>query len=665
MKRCTLTLVFVITMSMMSTLIAQYQLQNAFPSLSFSSPVDLQHAGDGTDRIFVVEQAGRIKVFPNLPNQSTTKMFLDITDRVSSGGEMGLLGLAFHPNYANNGYFYVNYTTSNPRTTRISRFSVTSNPDSADKNSELILLSFSQPYSNHNGGQIAFDPDGYLLIAVGDGGSGCDPLNAGQSLNTLLGKMLRIDVNAPSGGLNYSIPPDNPFAGNSQGYREEIFAYGLRNPWRFSIDPETHWNWCADVGQTAREEINIIESGKNYGWKVMEGFLCNTCQTGCDTTGMTLPIFDYPRTAGKSVTGGFVYRGPNQPGLYGKYIYADYVDRHIWSLEYDGTNPPVNTFLLTMSGSPSTFGVDLNNELYVVAHGGTIFKFIPTAQIIAPSNLQVSFGGAGDIYLTWNDNSNNESGFKIERKIDNGNFELIDSVGANVTSFTNFITEPGNYTYRVYAYNATHTSGFSNQASVYVSVVPVEMTVLTAQVDDYKVLLSWETLSENNNLGFDIERSINNNWAKIGFVEGAGTSSLRHSYQFTDVFEPFQFNGTILYRLKQIDLNGSFTYSSEVRVDIDFKHMDYNLEQNYPNPFNPETVIRFNLPEESNVKIKVINILGKTVEVLTNDVKSAGSYSLVWNASEFASGIYYFQMEAQSLVSDRVFIKAMKMVYLK
>jgi glucose/arabinose dehydrogenase len=225
-------IVFMVTPVQSQTLI-----KNAFPNITIPSPVDLQSPFDETNRIFVVSQPGKIYVFPNNSSASNPKVFLDITDRVLSGGEQGLLGLAFHPNFIKNGYFYVNYTANNPRRTIISRFQVSNtNGDSAVKASEFILMTYNQPFSNHNGGQVSFGPDGYLYIAAGDGGSGGDPQGNGQNKAALLGKILRIDVNGTSGNKNYLIPPDNPFAGNTQGWAEEVYAYGMRNPWRFSFD---------------------------------------------------------------------------------------------------------------------------------------------------------------------------------------------------------------------------------------------------------------------------------------------------------------------------------------------------------------------------------------------------------------------------------------------
>ena len=296
--------------------VANYSLFPAFPTLEFDMPVELTSPLDNSNRVFVVEQKGKIMSFPNQADVKSASVFLDIVKKVDSGGEKGLLGLAFHPDYKNNGYFYVNYTRSSPLETIISRFKVSpSNASAADPASEEILLRYSQPYSNHNGGKIAFGKDGYLYISAGDGGSGGDPHNNGQDLTSLLGKILRIDVNKSSGNKKYSIPADNPFSGNAKGYREEIFAYGLRNAWRFNFDDETGWLWAGDVGQNEIEEIDIVEKGGNYGWRIMEGEKCFKPQL-CNKENLILPIWSYRQGAstGRSVTGGYVCHDKNLRG---------------------------------------------------------------------------------------------------------------------------------------------------------------------------------------------------------------------------------------------------------------------------------------------------------------------------------------------------------------
>jgi glucose/arabinose dehydrogenase len=343
--------------------------------LSFTRPVDLQHAGDNSNRLFVVEQAGVISVFPNDKSTSAKTTFLDIREKVDDqGNEEGLLGLAFHPDYETNGFFYVNYTASGPNRTVISRFKVSSsNDDQADPASEHVLLTFLQPYSNHNGGQVSFGPDGYLYIAVGDGGSGGDPHEHGQNLSTLLATILRIDVNKQEDGKQYGIPADNPFVKNAKGYREEIYAFGLRNPWRFSFDADNGRLWTGDVGQNDFEEIDVVDKGGNYGWNTMEGKHCFDPRSGCNQSGVRLPIHEYGRDEGISVTGGFVYRGPTLKDLTGKYIYADYATRRVWALEHSDFSRPVNTQLFEADFNISSFGVDHNNELYLCGFDGKIY----------------------------------------------------------------------------------------------------------------------------------------------------------------------------------------------------------------------------------------------------------------------------------------------------
>lgn len=348
----------------------------AFPNLTFNQPVGITYAdGDRTNRLFVVEQAGRIKVFENSKNASSSKVFLDISDRVLSGGEQGLLGLAFHPLFRQNRFFYVDFVADNPRRTVIARYTATAmDPDQADRNSEFILLEVIQPFPNHNGGQLAFGDDGFLYIGLGDGGSAGDPFGNAQNRSSLLGKILRIDVDSTSEGKNYSIPSDNPFAGNTLGYYPEIYAYGLRNPWRFSFDQATGTLWVGDVGQSQREEIDLVENGKNYGWNIMEGTLCYSPSTDCNQTGLESPVWEYSHAEGSSVIGGFVYRGSNLNGLNGAYIYGDYGSGKIWALHFDNIGGFTNTLLVDTSLSISSFGLDADAELYFTAFDGKIYK---------------------------------------------------------------------------------------------------------------------------------------------------------------------------------------------------------------------------------------------------------------------------------------------------
>ncbi|MCU0353244.1 MAG: PQQ-dependent sugar dehydrogenase, partial [Cytophagales bacterium] len=347
---------------------------DAFPNLTllFDRPVEFTHAGDFSDRVFVVEQPGVIRVFPNNPNVTDAQVvtFLDIRPQIVLGNETGLLGLAFDPAFPTNRHFYVYYTRNQNGQLQsvVSRFTASAgNPNQADPASELVLLTFDQPFANHNGGKITFGPDGFLYIASGDGGSGGDPLNAGQDLNTLLGKILRIDVRQATAAIPYAIPPGNPFI-NRPNTRPEIFAYGLRNPWKISIDRLTGQIWAGDVGQNLREEIDLIVRGGNYGWRFREGRVCYNPATDCPTEGLIDPVWDYTHASGdgRSVTGGIVYRGELLPSLYGKYVYGDFASGNIWAITYDTTSrTTTNEFLLRFPGNISAFGEAQNGEMYI------------------------------------------------------------------------------------------------------------------------------------------------------------------------------------------------------------------------------------------------------------------------------------------------------------
>jgi len=348
----------------------------AFGGDTFDTPVGIRHAGDGSGRLFVVEQPGRIIVLSDDSNKPKRDIFLDLTKQVyDEGWEQGLLGLAFHPDFAANGKFYVNYTTKS--TTVIEEYTRSkSNGNIADLKSGRKLLEFKQPYNNHNGGELAFGPDGYLYIGTGDGGSGGDPNGNGQNLKVLLGKILRIDVDHIEGNHPYAIPSDNPFALNDKGYREEIFAYGLRNPWRFSFDPETGQLWAADVGQKKLEEIDIIVKGGNYGWNVMEGNSCFKPAKNCDKSDLILPIWEYnPSKGSASITGGYVYRGKAIPSLQGTYIFADFIDGRVWTLTYQDSEA-ITTQLELNQPSITSFGTNEAGEIFACLYDGSIVRLV-------------------------------------------------------------------------------------------------------------------------------------------------------------------------------------------------------------------------------------------------------------------------------------------------
>ena len=317
-------------------------------------------------------------VFPNDRETGSTQVFLDITDRVSqAGNEEGLLGLAFDPDYRDNGYFYVYYSAPSSRRSVISRFSLDShNTDRADPGTELVILEIPQPYSNHNGGQLAFGPDGYLYAGLGDGGAGGDPHRHSQNTETLLGAILRIDVSESSTEHHYRIPPDNPFVG-VDGARDEIWAYGLRNPWRFSFNPTNGSLWVADVGQDDWEEIDLVEGGKNYGWNIMEAQSCFSPGSGCDQSGLELPVMVYSHDEGCSVTGGYVYRGSALPSLQGAYVYGDFCSGKIWGLRYDGSSVTEHKLLVDSDLWITSFGEDLAGNLYILSLNADIYTIVP------------------------------------------------------------------------------------------------------------------------------------------------------------------------------------------------------------------------------------------------------------------------------------------------
>ncbi len=328
-------------------------------------PVAVVFEPGNSEKMYLVEQKGRVVLWQEGKLSKTP--FLDIQNKVNFGGEKGLLGLAFHPQFSKNGRYFINYTALAPD---LKTFIVERN---RDNQMERVLLEFSQPYSNHNGGQLAFGPDGFLYIGTGDGGSGGDPLNKSQDLSSVLGKILRIDVDQK---LPYGIPQENPFFGENQ--KREVFALGLRNPWRFSFDKLTGALFVGDVGQNRLEEINVVEKGKNYGWKVMEGDLCFFPKSNCSQKGLEPPIAVYGREEGGSVTGGYVYRGNQIPSLRGIYLYGDFMSGKMWGLNYDQKTRKRQKpqLLLETKIEIASFGEDPTGEIYLVGYSGGVYRLI-------------------------------------------------------------------------------------------------------------------------------------------------------------------------------------------------------------------------------------------------------------------------------------------------
>jgi glucose/arabinose dehydrogenase len=345
----------------------------AFDSVvtGLDQPLAIANARDGSGRLFIAEQGGRIRIVKDGKLQDGA--FLDVADEISTGGERGLLGLAFHPGYPTDPRLFVDYTDVNGDT-QVSSFTVDpSNPDRLDRASEVKILFVKQPYPNHNGGALAFGPDGMLYISLGDGGSGGDPQGNGQSLQTLLGKMLRIDVDRTANDLKYAIPPDNPFAGGGSGARQEIWLLGLRNPWRMSFDRATGDFWIGDVGQGAWEEIDVQRAGKpggtNFGWNAMEGRHCYQPSSGCENAAYTLPVTEYGHDQGCTVIGGYVDRGTAEPALAGGYYFADYCSGRVWAIDATKNSVETPTVVAETNHSFAAFGEDEAGELYAVDIG--------------------------------------------------------------------------------------------------------------------------------------------------------------------------------------------------------------------------------------------------------------------------------------------------------
>ncbi len=647
---------------------AQYSLVDAYPSLpNFSNAVEIVKANDGTNRLFVVQQRGLIYVFEDSPTVSQRKVFLDLSSIVSqTGSETGLLGMALHPNYAQNRTFFLYYTTGSPLRSEVARLQTsTQNPDSAIFSSRQVLLTESQPFSNHNGGKIAFGPDGYLYISLGDGGSAGDPGNRAQTRNTILGKLLRIDVDTIQSPLNYAIPPTNPFVGQPN-VREEIFAWGLRNMWKFSFDEQGRI-WGADVGQNAWEEINIIESGGNYGWRKYEG---NAVYNASDPTPTNpiFPIWVYNHSAGDvSITGGFVYRGSRIPALYGKYIYGDYVSRRIWALTYNFRTAATNEFLLQGSQSLSAFGEDFNNEILVVGYStsGRIRRLVSStpAPILAVVQSLRNFGSVPA--------QEQKTDTLILRNTGNAPL-VISSISTQTSAFsvskTSTTIAPNSSDTLIITFSPSAVGNYADTLTINSNAAPPVVRVPLAGIGDNPlsvewssfvaipnaqgVKLLWETCCEVNNAGFEVERKQpTTDWRAVGFVQGRGTTSEVQRYVFSDNAAP---SGSVLYRLKQLDFDGTFSYSPIVETVVSAP-TTFALNQNYPNPFNPETRIGYRLPIAADVKLELYDVIGRRLATLVNARQEAGSYLIALNTQtlNLASGIYFYRLQAGNFVETK------------
>lgn len=545
-------------------------------------PIDLKNCGD--DRLFVAERPGRIRVI-NADSTLRPTPFLDITAKVSSytNGEEGFLGIAFSPTYKTDGKFYVDYTSiiSGQLTTVVEEYKVNPADSNVALTTGLTILTQSQPYNNHNGGNLMFGKDGYLYINVGDGGSGGDPQGNGQSRTTFLGKMLRIDVSNSSVSQPYAIPVSNPFYNDATpGIKKEIWAYGLRNPWRSSFDRLTGDLWIADVGQGEVEEIDYRiandPGGENYGWNIMEGTACYNPATGCNQTGLTLPIYDYTHAIGKSITGGYIYRSAQSKSLFGTYIFADYVNKWVDGIvESNGTLSGSVIHFITnaqSTGNPVSFGEDRYGDQYILFNGnGTVYKLEDTSYLRQPKAYFAA----------------------IDQGI--GSFLLQGLQGRNLTYqwLKNDVSIPGatspDYSTSVsgiYKLVVTNSIGNSDTSLPYTfGTLPLKLTTFFAKkIGGNLIELDWNTSSEQNISGYAVLRRAGNerNFKNIGFVESKaanGNSNRELSYTFTD--SAVVNSSKMFYRLLIKNIDGSYSYS-------DIRSITFNGGKNnfsfYPNP---------------------------------------------------------------------------------
>lgn len=630
-------------------LIAQPTLQQTQFASGFEAITGITHAGDGSGRIFVVEQRGVIKILDPINNNHTT--FLDIQGRVNYPfDERGLLGLAFHPNYETNGYFYVNYTSNNNSETTVSRFSVMpGNSNQGNPNSESILMTISQPYSNHNGGDMSFGPnDGYLYISTGDGGSGGDPGNRSQNPQNLLGKMLRIDVD---NGSPYGIPPSNPFV-NDNSTLDEIWALGLRNAWRFSFDRANGDMWIADVGQNAWEEVDYEPAGSpggnNYGWRCYEGnHSYNT--SGCGPIGnYEGAIFEYDHTSGFSITGGYVYRGNAYPCLRGYYVFADYASDYFWTLKSDGAGGWDDHFHGDIGiDNVSTFGEDEAGELYVANHsGGIIYQLSCPVACPTPSNIIPEVISGNVVRLTW-DVVTESNRYRIQYRTIGGSWiEKLTAATENFR-FLNALTPNTTYEYRIKSLCASENSVWSTTSTFTTGSTLCDFPeASTTSVTGTTATLTWPT--DPDDVKWKVQyRPSGGAWTQVTY----NTS--------TPTLTGLSTSTTYFYKVKSKCDGGwtnwgakySFVTNSSVSDD---ENVNTRVTQDIslsPNPARDEITVQFNGKKVDY--IKVVDINGKELIHLTSR-----SEQVTIDISDLSSGIYFLTTYTKNKkVSSQKFVK--------
>lgn len=454
--RVTLVGLMLMVICVSSVFAQQIKLERMFPEVTIDNLLGLETPDSGNSYVYALSQPGYIYRLDLDNPENGSEEWLDISDQVIFSGEQGLLGLAFHPEYAQNNRIYINYIAPDPRRTVISRFYT--NDGEVDPDSEEVILEFDQHRGNHNGGQISFGPDGYLHIASGDGGGSGDPEEHGQNTFSLLGGMLRIDVDQESdNGQLYSIPEDNMFADGEDGM-PEIYAYGFRNPWRFSFDRETEKLWVADVGENKWEYIHLVEGGKNYGWNIVEGSNCFSPSTDCDKDGLEMPIYEYRHQedglARASITGGYVYRGEKNPVLEGKYVYGDFVNGVIWALDYDEDAEEVisNVELANTSHMIASFGEDANGEIYVLSYdSGEIFRILASPDVVTIISPEQNESIGEDPIIRW-DSMPGAENYRMQISEDDSFSDPILDIETTETSYETEL-EQGDYYLRVRAEN--------------------------------------------------------------------------------------------------------------------------------------------------------------------------------------------------------------------
>jgi glucose/arabinose dehydrogenase len=556
-----------------------------------SSPIDLKHCGD--DRLFVADRAGRIRVI-NADGTLRVAPLLSITSKISSTrGEEGFLGIAFSPNYTTSGKFYVDYTAiiAGRLTSVVEEYKVSAaDSNVADLSSALTILVQLQPFNNHNGGNLMFGKDGYLYINLGDGGSGGDPNGNGQNKKTFLGKILRIDVSNSSVAQPYVVPASNPFYNDTTpGIKKEIWAYGLRNPWRSSVDRITGDLWIADVGQNAVEEIDYQPANdagaRNYGWNIMEGKSCYRPASGCNSAGLTMPVFDYSHVVGNSVSGGYIYRSAQSKSLFGIYIFSDYGGKWIDGIRQSGGVLSGNVIhLITAaqaSGNPVSFGEDRYGDQYILFIGNTtVYKLLDTSYLRRPKAYFTPIDrGAGSFLLQ------GLQGKNLTYQWLKNNLII---PGATSPDYITSVT--GSYTLEV-----TNTLNFKDTSEVFLLGSSLNLISFTAQkISAGQIKLEWQTGSELNISGYTIQKKQQGEttFSNIGFIESKSVNGFSNSelnYTFTD---SSAFNYTkLFYRLQIQHPDGSFTYSDIRLITSDITKNGFTL---FPNPAKNQVQIYLN-----------------------------------------------------------------------